>query len=102
MAGEKIDIQKVLAELQRKWAHELAGALESGFDFQELDLETRKKIWPQIIRMSLGAGVDHDTMQSIIGASPSTIERWLIEGIMPKSVTQKLMASALAEYMAAT
>jgi hypothetical protein len=51
--------------------------------------------WPLIVALALEAGVPDAQIQREIGASPSTLYRWLNDGVAPREGTRRLMKDAL-------
>ncbi len=54
-----------------------------------------KKNWSVVIALARRANISDGEMQHELGASPSTIHRWLKEGVAPREGTRRLMRGAL-------
>jgi AraC-like DNA-binding protein len=51
--------------------------------------------WPHVIRAAKMAGVTDDDIRRELGASPSTVHRWLYDDVAPREGTRRLMKGAL-------
>ena len=54
-----------------------------------------RETWPFIIRAAKKAGVTDDDIRRELGASPSTVYRWLYDDVAPREGTRRLMKGAL-------
>jgi DNA-binding NarL/FixJ family response regulator len=60
---------------------------------------SEKTNWKTIVAAALDAGVSEGEIQQELGASPSTIYRWLQDDIAPREGTRRLMKGALVDLM---
>jgi ribosome-binding protein aMBF1 (putative translation factor) len=55
--------------------------------------------WPLVIKTVLEAGVSHAELMQEIGASPSSIHRWVNDAIAPREGVRRLMHRALLDLL---
>lgn len=81
-----------IEEARRALVRHLTGFIE------KLDV-SEKSNWKAIVAAALEAGVTDAELQRELGASPSTVHRWLQDNIAPREGTRRLMKGALLELM---
>lgn len=81
-------IEKDRMELARKYRELLSG----------IDVSERSR-WPGLIAGALQAGIREDDLLRELGASTSTLSRWLNDKVAPREGTRKLMKDAILRLL---
>lgn len=54
-----------------------------------------RETWPFVIKAARRGGVTDDDIRRELGTSPSTVHRWINDGVAPREGTRRLMKGAL-------
>ena len=76
--------------------HDLMSELRSLLE--QIDISDKRN-WRVVILSAREAGVTNEELLEELGASTTTLHRWLKEGIAPREGTRKLMKRALLELV---